>query len=81
MICSLCGMAAVTWRGPFSNLTHTECSNCGGVNCQVIETEEIEDNEPVCPRCADWQRLGLSNRCPSCDAERLAPDDTTTHNT
>jgi hypothetical protein len=36
MQCELCG-GLVTWRGPLSALTHTECENCGGQNCQVAE--------------------------------------------
>lgn len=24
-----------------------------------------------CPRCKEWQRMGLSNTCPSCDEARL----------
>lgn len=46
MICSYCGTDTVTWRGPWSNLTHTECSSCGRQNCQEISTEgEPDDNE------------------------------------
>ena len=36
MKCELCG-GLVTWRGQFSNLTHTECGSCGGQNCQIAE--------------------------------------------
>lgn len=49
MICSLCGGHNVTWRGPMINLTHTECADCGGINCQEPEPmEETEDlhNDP-----------------------------------
>lgn len=43
MRCSQCG-GLVEWKGPISNLTHTECNNCGGVNCQEIEPEfECDD--------------------------------------
>lgn len=42
MICSACG-GAVLWCGPWSNLTHTECQECGAMNSQIIEPEEIED--------------------------------------
>lgn len=41
MICGNCG-GLVTWRGPWSALTHTECESCGGINCQVIEQVEDE---------------------------------------
>ena len=37
MQCSQCG-GLVTWQGPLSELTHTQCQNCGGINCQIIET-------------------------------------------
>lgn len=44
MFCANCG-GLVTWRGPLSQLTHTECEKCGGQNCQVPESEEIEDDD------------------------------------
>lgn len=37
MICERCGTATVRWRGPLLALTHTECSSCGGRNCQRVE--------------------------------------------
>ena len=46
MKCELCG-GLVTWRGPLSALTHTECESCGGQNCQVVEVPPNEE-EP-CP--------------------------------
>jgi hypothetical protein len=49
MICEFCG-GLVTWRGPLIALTHTQCASCGGINCQVAETvdedEEEEAEEP-----------------------------------
>jgi hypothetical protein len=43
MICCFCG-GQVEWQGPFSNLTHTKCLNCGEINCQIVEkTEEDEE--------------------------------------
>jgi len=42
MICARCG-GYVEWKGPLSNLTHTECAKCGGINCQ--EPENPEENE------------------------------------
>lgn len=36
MKCELCG-GLVTWRGPLSALTHTECERCGGQNCHVAD--------------------------------------------
>lgn len=50
MTCSICG-GYVEWKGPIVNLTHTECAQCGGVNCQEVEDvdstecEETEDQE------------------------------------
>jgi hypothetical protein len=44
MICSKCG-GHVTWRGPFSALTHTECENCGAINSQ-----QVDDDEPPAER-------------------------------
>ncbi|MGP9819234.1 hypothetical protein ACTZWW_04395 [Salinarimonas sp. NSM] len=43
MICTYCGTDTVTWRGPWSNLTHTECERCGRQNCQEIATEGEPD--------------------------------------
>jgi hypothetical protein len=45
MICASCG-GEVTWRGPMSNLTHTECASCGAINNQVVEPEPDSDDEP-----------------------------------
>lgn len=42
MICAYCG-GHVTWRGPLSDLTHTQCEGCGRRNCQVVEETENED--------------------------------------
>lgn len=47
MICKYCN-GLVTWRGPFSALTHTECESCGATNCQRPEPWE-EDGDEV-----DW---------------------------
>lgn len=45
MVCSLCGQTGIRWMGPFSNLTHTECPHCGGVNCQVIDEDAENDQD------------------------------------
>jgi hypothetical protein len=45
MQCELCG-GLVTWRGPLGALTHTECKNCGGQNCQVAEPVGDDTDEP-----------------------------------
>ena len=44
MQCERCN-GEVNWCGPFSALTHTECSSCGGINCQRVALEE-ESDEP-----------------------------------
>ena len=43
MICGQCGQTGIRWIGPFSNLTHTECPHCGGINCQELPIEYDED--------------------------------------
>lgn len=46
MICAYC-FGEVTWRGPLSNLTHTECNDCGRTNCQQVdESAEGADHGP-----------------------------------
>lgn len=51
MICSLCGRAGIRWMGPCSNLTHTECPHCGGINCQRAEV--LDEDEDVDVEAAD----------------------------
>jgi len=72
MICSLCG-GIVTWRGPITSLTHTECERCGGRNCQVVLTED--ELEPVPDGCGGSGILGgwdartntfFDGACPGC---------------
>lgn len=41
MQCERCG-GLVTWRGPMAALTHTECEQCGGINCQLYEPTQEE---------------------------------------
>ena len=43
MICDNCGRTGIRWMGPLSNLTHTECPHCGGVNCQ--RADDVDDDE------------------------------------
>lgn len=43
MTCELCG-GRVTWRGPLSELTHTQCEKCNEVNCQAVDA----DGEDIC---------------------------------
>lgn len=33
----------VTWRGPLSNLTHTQCGDCGATNSQIPEPYQMDD--------------------------------------
>lgn len=48
MICARCHTDTVTWRGPLSALTHTECSSCGGINCQQVEQPaDAEDDQEI----------------------------------
>jgi Zn ribbon nucleic-acid-binding protein len=44
MKCSICG-GYVEWKGPLSNLTHTECAKCGGKNCQLPEEQEEREHD------------------------------------
>lgn len=45
MICRYCA-GHVTWRGPLSHLTHTECQDCGRTNCQEVAADHVfEDDE------------------------------------
>lgn len=36
MICATCG-GSVIWMGLITNLTHTECQQCGAINNQMPE--------------------------------------------
>lgn len=47
MRCTHC-LGAVFWKGPLSNLTHTECSQCGAINSQVAdETPDDADTDQL----------------------------------
>lgn len=43
MICDDCGRFGIRWMGPLSNLTHTECPHCGGINCQ--RSDDLDDGD------------------------------------
>lgn len=43
MKCADCG-GLVTWRGPLTDLTHTECERCGHRNCQEVESQPFDDD-------------------------------------
>ena len=44
MICASCG-GIVTWRGPITALTHTECADCGAMNNQIVEPKGDEESD------------------------------------
>lgn len=44
MECEYCG-GLVEWQGPLSNLTHTKCLRCGGINCQKVEAPQDDMEE------------------------------------
>lgn len=44
MQCANCG-GPVIWMGPWSNLTHTECQDCGAVNNQIVDEQEEDESE------------------------------------
>lgn len=46
MICQYCG-GQVVWMGPLSQLTHTECQDCGRTNCQEVDDFDAEDNSTI----------------------------------
>lgn len=51
MQCSVCGSWSVTWRGPLSALTHTECGLCGARDCHktppALRSRPHRDDEDV----------------------------------
>ncbi len=44
MICKFCG-ARVEWKGPLTELTYTQCTNCGRQNCQETEDQQAEGGQ------------------------------------
>ena len=44
MQCANCG-GPVIWMGLWSNLTHTECQDCGAVNNQIVDEQEDDESE------------------------------------
>ncbi len=44
MHCATCG-GQVIWMGPWSNLDHTECQECGAVNNQVAVKQDDESED------------------------------------
>jgi hypothetical protein len=45
MVCAFCNQPNVVWRGPLSDLTHTECPDCGRINCQRVDEPEDEEGD------------------------------------
>jgi hypothetical protein len=46
MRCQKCS-GEVIWRGPLSDLTHTQCRSCGGINCQRATPEFCFDDSDM----------------------------------
>ena len=48
MECSDCG-SSVEWKGPLTNLTHTECLNCGAINNQLLDNfdDVLDEVDPI----------------------------------
>jgi DnaJ-class molecular chaperone len=72
MKCSICG-GLVTWRGPLTDLTHTECNDCGGINCQIFEDytecETCEGTGVIDERIGGISRSNPESVCPDCDGK------------
>lgn len=71
MQCERCG-GLVTWRGPLSSLTHTQCEGCCGINCQVVEVNTNED-EP-CQETFVGHSIMLGGWCVYSQTERAEYD-------
>lgn len=54
MICSTC-FGPVEWKGPLSNLTHTECLDCGRINNQLVYEGE-DDERPATQKGSDKEK-------------------------
>lgn len=44
MICATC-YGEVEWRGPWSNMTHTQCLSCGRINNQIVDERADQEDE------------------------------------
>jgi DNA-directed RNA polymerase subunit RPC12/RpoP len=44
MVCENCGRTGIRWMGALSNLTHTECPHCGGINCQRVDGRNVDES-------------------------------------
>lgn len=71
MICQSC-LGKVIWKGKVTNLTHTECVECGAVNNQLSEPEEDDADELNCKSifsyCDDCNGSGwhFDRECSAC---------------
>lgn len=70
MKCQHCG-GLVEWRGPLSNLTHTECVRCGAVDSQEPEAREPDPDCYGCLGTGEIKGFGVrpGAPCPCLDAE------------
>lgn len=76
MLCKHCHTDTVSWRGPPAAFTHTECSSCGGVNCQVPHPHNEGDQCPFCGLAVEYEEskncsCHISPPCGSCTSVRL----------
>lgn len=67
---SCCGL--VLWMGALSNLTHTECQECGAINNQDV------DQGPLCAGCGeridnDTESSDDGSLCEQCDIMTMQP--------
>ena len=44
MICATCD-GEVIWKGPLSNLTHTECQSCGRINNHIVDPQDDDEEQ------------------------------------
>ncbi len=63
MICE-CGSERIQWS---ISLTETQCPDCGGKNCQVLEEDETDEPCGSCEKCGvdlfSWNDDTLCDQC------------------
>jgi hypothetical protein len=57
MICDICHRFGIRWEGLSGLSPHTRCPHCGGINCQVPE-ESNEQEEQALSEDANREMLG-----------------------
>lgn len=67
MICDNCGKTGIRWMGPLTNLTHTKCPHCGGINCQRVDP--VAEVCEICGDPADDYSLDGEWLCDQCMAD------------